>query len=53
LKASPVDVVRRRLPEEIAEQVVGVVGYMESPNGKECVYVKGNIERMYRLLMRI
>jgi len=50
LKASPVDVVRSRLPQEIAEQVVGVVGYMESHNGKECVYVKDRMKKMYRLL---
>jgi len=50
LKASPVDVVRRRLPEEIAEQVVGVVGLMESENRILCDELKGKVRGIYLII---
>jgi hypothetical protein len=52
LKASSVSVIRSRLPQEIAEQVVGVVGYMESQYEKECLFLKKNIKRMYLMLVK-
>jgi len=52
LKASSINVVRSRLPEEIAEQVVEVVGYMESQDDKETAYLKDKAKRVYKSLLR-
>ena len=53
LKASSINVVRSRLPEEIAEQVVEVVELVEDGVGRSCDEIRGRIRKVYAAVMRM
>ncbi|MGB4426545.1 MAG: BatD family protein, partial [Limnochordia bacterium] len=53
LKASPMSLIRSRLPKEIAEQVVGVVELVEDEVGRSCDEIRGRIRKVYAAVMRM
>lgn len=52
LKANPIAFVKSRLPnDELAEQVSGIMEYMESSEEKRCSELKDKVSSVYRMIL--